>query len=623
MTLRRWAISNFPLKSLVDGASNLWTASASGTNEYYYTGDLFQHIPNAVHIADTPTAISVNALGSLGAGEWSWGDNDTIGNDTIYVRLADGTDPDTKAADYIQCSEPLELLVTRMLETVLLSLQVASHAGASVDLVFFHVDSVDNVLHRWVRTVVTSPFDFEAKTVLELGDRLLVMADLEDVSVVASGDESGDTILKPTNNTPAHNATSVSVGPTLTSSIFSTDAEWKDQHAKSRFTIIDQTTGAVKYDSGEIADLVSHNVPGATLDYKKLYGWTVKHKGFKYPGVLSPESIMTLFETDSVPAIFAGQRKNIASVDMTTFLEQKKEDVGFEVPSVLYGADKYLYYAIDDGVWPEKAILRKVNPDTFVIENTLSDVSFFKLSPGKCLVWGTDGLIYAGTNVNGSSVHQINPDTMQILDTLALCGAVRGMSMGDDGNLYVVAGGVFDTDYGIYKINLSTFTILSSDINETTRYSDVVYGSDGNIYVGTDDGSVLKISPSDLSTVVGTYTDANLAVTLALEWGSDDILYVLGTHATHYARLHQVNPVTMAKGLVYEAAVTQIYYSLLYGFDGNLYAGGNDGKLSLFEHRGNRNHPGQYNHHCSCLAHSKNRSLCEKNIRGWTIGLSF
>ena len=83
---------------LVD-AGNHWTVSASGTNEYY----LLNTAP--FYSAAKPDKIYINGVevvegtvGSLGITQWDYGNNDTLGYDTIYVRLADGADPDIKAA---------------------------------------------------------------------------------------------------------------------------------------------------------------------------------------------------------------------------------------------------------------------------------------------------------------------------------------------------------------------------------------------------------------------------------------------------------------------------------------------------------------------------------------------
>lgn len=85
-----------------------WTASGSGTNEYYCrtAGNAnpgFAATPptsNGVYI--NGSTATKGSLGSLAAGNWGYGDNDTLGYSTVYVRLSDGTDPDTKVADYVQ-----------------------------------------------------------------------------------------------------------------------------------------------------------------------------------------------------------------------------------------------------------------------------------------------------------------------------------------------------------------------------------------------------------------------------------------------------------------------------------------------------------------------------------------
>ena len=192
MTLKRWAVAECPYKNLVDGASNWWTASGSGTNEYYFNQTISQlKEPNAVLIDGTVTAKASNAPGSLAAGEWSWGDNDTLGVNTIYVRLSDGTDPDTKTSGYIKCSEPQEIIMAEAAkETVLLSFLISNYSVVDdANVWFFHTDGT-NILFRWVLDipVTNSPFALDSKLVLAPGDKFLVMADIEDVAAIASGD---------------------------------------------------------------------------------------------------------------------------------------------------------------------------------------------------------------------------------------------------------------------------------------------------------------------------------------------------------------------------------------------------------------------------------------------------
>lgn len=98
---------NWELISLRTAAFS-WTASGSGTAEYYCRTAAngnpgFAATPpssNGVYI--NGSTATKGTVGSLSAGTWSYGDNDTLGYSTVYVRLSDGTDPDTKVADYVQ-----------------------------------------------------------------------------------------------------------------------------------------------------------------------------------------------------------------------------------------------------------------------------------------------------------------------------------------------------------------------------------------------------------------------------------------------------------------------------------------------------------------------------------------
>lgn len=77
-----------------------WTASGSGTNEYYCQtsagGDPSIATPGSVFLDGFFNLATQGTAGSLTASQWDYADNDTLGYSTIYVRLADGTDPDTK-----------------------------------------------------------------------------------------------------------------------------------------------------------------------------------------------------------------------------------------------------------------------------------------------------------------------------------------------------------------------------------------------------------------------------------------------------------------------------------------------------------------------------------------------
>jgi hypothetical protein len=81
-----------------------WTASGSGTSEYYLelAGGGDPAITEPDEVLANSLELTVGTAGSLVASRWDWADNDTLGFNTVYVRLADSTDPDSKATDFVQ-----------------------------------------------------------------------------------------------------------------------------------------------------------------------------------------------------------------------------------------------------------------------------------------------------------------------------------------------------------------------------------------------------------------------------------------------------------------------------------------------------------------------------------------
>lgn len=89
-----------------------WTLGSGGTNEYYVddgAGASPALAPSTTLMsAVEPPAVEANAIeltagavGALAVSEWDWADNDTLGFMTIYVRLADEADPDSKADGFV------------------------------------------------------------------------------------------------------------------------------------------------------------------------------------------------------------------------------------------------------------------------------------------------------------------------------------------------------------------------------------------------------------------------------------------------------------------------------------------------------------------------------------------
>ena len=96
----QFSIAKFSIRS----AAYKWTASGSGTSEYYLElaagGD--PAITLSTTIYENGSLMRLNRAGALIAGEHAIDDNDTLGFYTVYVRLADSTDPDTKALGFVE-----------------------------------------------------------------------------------------------------------------------------------------------------------------------------------------------------------------------------------------------------------------------------------------------------------------------------------------------------------------------------------------------------------------------------------------------------------------------------------------------------------------------------------------
>lgn len=89
----------------IRNAAYAWTASGSGTAEYYLTtaaGTTPGISTSPGDVLENSEVMTSGTVGSLTASTWDYGDNDTLGYSTIYVRIADDTDPDTKEPTYIQ-----------------------------------------------------------------------------------------------------------------------------------------------------------------------------------------------------------------------------------------------------------------------------------------------------------------------------------------------------------------------------------------------------------------------------------------------------------------------------------------------------------------------------------------
>ena len=88
-----------------------WNESGSGLGEFYLEiagGGAPVHPDTGVALIAPPMVegngsdFTAGTPGTLGLSQFGWDDNDTLGFSTLYVRLADGTDPDGKADGWVK-----------------------------------------------------------------------------------------------------------------------------------------------------------------------------------------------------------------------------------------------------------------------------------------------------------------------------------------------------------------------------------------------------------------------------------------------------------------------------------------------------------------------------------------
>ncbi len=91
------------LVSVAGGAAE-WTDSPTTPGEAYYTGAAMTSKPVYVELGGVDITLQEGTIGALVENEWCWGDQDTLGSDTMYIKLPGDGDPDNLAADYLKIS---------------------------------------------------------------------------------------------------------------------------------------------------------------------------------------------------------------------------------------------------------------------------------------------------------------------------------------------------------------------------------------------------------------------------------------------------------------------------------------------------------------------------------------
>lgn len=98
-----WSTADNWLPVALGASAFRWTESSAQSGEYYLElaagGDPSIAQPGSVYAGGA--AMSAGTVGSLAVGEYAYDNNDSLGFNTIYVRVAGTVDPDSLAADYV------------------------------------------------------------------------------------------------------------------------------------------------------------------------------------------------------------------------------------------------------------------------------------------------------------------------------------------------------------------------------------------------------------------------------------------------------------------------------------------------------------------------------------------
>lgn len=192
MALKSWSLPDCQFRLLGGGS---WYASGTGVSEYYFNPDPSERLsaePNGMVINGAPAV--KGDIGTLTAGEYNWGDANSLGFNTLYVRLPGDENPTSKPAEYVKCSEPVEVMqVSADVSCFLLSMLVSNFSQTDdANIWIYHTDASDVIKFKWVIDLLAtnSPFALDSTIVLEAQDKIKIMASIEDVAMYISGDET-------------------------------------------------------------------------------------------------------------------------------------------------------------------------------------------------------------------------------------------------------------------------------------------------------------------------------------------------------------------------------------------------------------------------------------------------
>ena len=163
-----------------------WTQSTTTSTEYYYATDA-KHKPLVV--TEDGSELTEGTLGSLAIGEWAWGDQDSLGYDTVYARVTGDVDPDTLTMKG-SIASTLATAGTGKTLGIMSVEQVSTEASDAKNVKLIRTDSSDTKQIEIINSVPANDYVvLDHAIVLEEGDKLKVMCDTELITVCLNANE--------------------------------------------------------------------------------------------------------------------------------------------------------------------------------------------------------------------------------------------------------------------------------------------------------------------------------------------------------------------------------------------------------------------------------------------------
>ena len=165
---------------------NGWTASSLGTDEYYYSQSVTE---KPLLVMENGNELTEGTLGALNAGEWAYGDNDSLGYNTVYVRLSDSTIP---ATDEVTASISQNMIVVPTGKSLgVVSIEIRG-ISEDANLKIIRVDGSEVELFSFILGVKSDDYAIlDHGITLTSEQQLKIQSDKEGLNVMINANEVG------------------------------------------------------------------------------------------------------------------------------------------------------------------------------------------------------------------------------------------------------------------------------------------------------------------------------------------------------------------------------------------------------------------------------------------------